>query len=122
MSESVSELLEHLGLGQYNSNFADNHIGQQLLPELTNEDLKDISVHSLGHRKAILQAINALIYLLKAQRAENRKIELASVGGVSIARKFKIAVLALHAPYSAISNPFYINNPILTYLKIWWAR
>ncbi len=49
-----------LGLGQYASNFADNHIDTQILTELTSDDLKELGVGSLGHRKTILGAIDAL--------------------------------------------------------------
>lgn len=60
MSESVSQWLKQLGLSEYASSFAANHIDTQHLPELTNDDLKDLGVKSLGHRKTILSAIRAL--------------------------------------------------------------
>lgn len=60
MPNDVAEWLVKLGLGQYVSNFTDNHIDAQLLSELTSDDLKDLGVGSLGHRKKILGAIDAL--------------------------------------------------------------
>ena len=60
MLNKVSEWLEKLGLEKYSSNFIDNHIVYELLGDLTNDDLKDIGINSLGHRKAILTAIAAL--------------------------------------------------------------
>lgn len=50
-----------LGLGQYASNFADNDIDTWLLTQLTSDDLKELGVSSLGHRKTILSVIKALI-------------------------------------------------------------
>lgn len=60
MPDSVTQWLEQLGLGEYATSFAENHIDTRHLPELTNDDLKDLGVKSLGHRKTILIAIKAL--------------------------------------------------------------
>lgn len=54
---SVHDFLAALGLERYAQAFEDNDIDPDLLPELTAEDLKDIGVASLGHRKRILAAI-----------------------------------------------------------------
>ncbi len=60
MAEEVSEWLERLGLGKYAPVFSRNDIDAELLPQLTNEDLKELGVESLGHRKIILNAAAAL--------------------------------------------------------------
>ncbi|WP_046863745.1 ATP-binding protein [Microvirga massiliensis] len=52
--------LNSLGLGQYEQAFRDNDIDVALLSTLTAEDLRDIGVASLGHRKRLLAAIAAL--------------------------------------------------------------
>lgn len=52
--------LEGLGLGQYADAFEANHIDQQLLRTLTAEDLREIGIGSLGHRKRLLEAIAGL--------------------------------------------------------------
>ena len=52
--------LESLGLGQYASAFDSNEIDAETLPKLTAEDLKEIGVAALAHRKKILEAIAAL--------------------------------------------------------------
>jgi len=49
-----------IGLGQYGEIFRANDIDGELLGRLTNDDLKDIGVASLGHRKKLLEAIAAL--------------------------------------------------------------
>jgi class 3 adenylate cyclase/tetratricopeptide (TPR) repeat protein len=53
----VAEWLGALGLGQYASAFAENDIDLALLPQLSDADLKELGVASLGHRKRILAAI-----------------------------------------------------------------
>ena len=60
MVYDVSEWLEKLGLGQYASNFANNDVDTQLLSQITNSDLKELGISSLGHRKKILSAAKAL--------------------------------------------------------------
>ena len=49
--------LTRVGLGEYAEAFARNHIDAELLKQLTAEDLKDLGVTSLGHRKRLLLAI-----------------------------------------------------------------
>jgi len=52
--------LRGIGLAQYAEIFRANDIDGELLGRLTNDDLKDIGVASLGHRKKLLKAIAAL--------------------------------------------------------------
>jgi class 3 adenylate cyclase len=49
-----------LGLEQYEAAFRDNNIDETVLPSLTAEDLKEIGVGSVGHRRKLLDAIAAL--------------------------------------------------------------
>ena len=56
----VAGWLRGLGLGQYEANFRDNKIGADVLPRLTDDDLKDIGVSALGDRRRLLDAIAAL--------------------------------------------------------------
>jgi hypothetical protein len=49
-----------LGLGQYEAVFRQNDIDETVLPNLTAEDLKELGVASLGHRRKLLDAIAAL--------------------------------------------------------------
>jgi hypothetical protein len=56
----VGQWLHGLGLGQYEATFRQNDIGPDLLPGHTAEDLKELGVTSLGHRKRLLEAIAAL--------------------------------------------------------------
>ena len=52
--------LRSLGLGQYEAVFRQNDIDETVLPNLTAEDLKELGVVSLGHRRMLLDAIAAL--------------------------------------------------------------
>ena len=56
----VAPWLKNLGLGQYEAAFRDNAIDGDLLPSLTTEDLKDLGVTIVGHRRKLLDAIVAL--------------------------------------------------------------
>src|SRR5271163_1885307 len=52
--------LGNLGLGQYEAAFRDNEIGGAVLPKLTLDDLKDLGVAVVGHRRKIMSAIEEL--------------------------------------------------------------
>jgi class 3 adenylate cyclase len=49
-----------LGLGQYEQVFRANDIELDLLPTLTESDLRELGIASLGHRKRLLSGIAAL--------------------------------------------------------------
>ena len=55
----IAAWLRELGLERYEQAFRDNDIAPAVLPELTDQDLKDLGV-SLGHRRLLLKAIQAL--------------------------------------------------------------
>src|ERR1700736_2796031 len=52
--------LRGLGLERYEAAFRENEIDETVLPSLTAEDLKDLGVGIVGHRRKILDAITAL--------------------------------------------------------------
>ena len=52
--------LRSLGLEQYEAAFRENAIDDTVLPTLTAEDLKDLGVNIVGHRRKLLNAIAAL--------------------------------------------------------------
>jgi class 3 adenylate cyclase len=55
-SQPIADWLEKLGLEQYAQRFAENDISFAVLPDLTDQHLKEIGV-SLGHRLQLLRAI-----------------------------------------------------------------
>jgi len=55
----IAAWLHGLGLQQYESVFRDNDIDDAVLASLTAEDLKDLGITSVGHRRRLLEAIAA---------------------------------------------------------------
>jgi hypothetical protein len=56
----IAEWLRSLGLEHYAPASKDHGINMRVLPELTAEDLKDLGVGMVGHRRLLLNAISAL--------------------------------------------------------------
>ena len=56
----VGSWLKSLGLEQYAAAFHENAIDGEVLPKLTVDDLKDLGIAVVGHRRKILSAIEAL--------------------------------------------------------------
>jgi class 3 adenylate cyclase len=56
----IAAWLRGLGLERYEAAFRDNGINWAVLPKLTADDLKDIGVTAVGHRRMLLEAIAQL--------------------------------------------------------------
>ena len=56
----IAAWLRGLGLERYEAAFRDNEINWAVLPKLTADDLKDIGVTAVGHRRMLLEAIAQL--------------------------------------------------------------
>jgi class 3 adenylate cyclase len=56
----VEGWLQRLGMEQYAPAFRDNAIDDEVLPRLNGDDLKEIGVAAVGHRRKLLEAIAAL--------------------------------------------------------------
>jgi class 3 adenylate cyclase/predicted ATPase len=54
--QAIADWLEKLGMSEYAERFADNRIDFTVLPELTDQDLKDLGI-VLGDRRKMLRAI-----------------------------------------------------------------
>jgi class 3 adenylate cyclase len=72
---NITAWLHGLGLQQYEQAFRDNAIDATVLPELTAQDLTDIGVSLVGHRRKLLAAITALREecRLETETAEGRE-------------------------------------------------
>jgi class 3 adenylate cyclase/predicted ATPase len=57
---NIDGWLRSLGLERYEAAFRENEIDETVLPNLTAEDLKDLGVGIVGHRRKLLDAIAAL--------------------------------------------------------------
>ena len=58
--QQIADWLENLGLGRYAQRFAENDINFSILSDLTDQNLKELGVSSLGHRRQLLRAIAEL--------------------------------------------------------------
>src|SRR5215469_13982993 len=56
----IEAWLQGLGIERYAPAFRDNEIVWEVLPKLTSEDLREIGVAAVGHRRKLLGAIAAL--------------------------------------------------------------
>ena len=56
----VGSWLRGLGLERYEAAFRENEIDETVLPTLTADDLKDLGIGIVGHRRKLLDAIAAL--------------------------------------------------------------
>ena len=60
MPIDITDWLRKLGLEQYAPAFRNNAIDAKVLPSLTSEDLRDLGVNLVGHRRRLLDAIALL--------------------------------------------------------------
>src|ERR1700731_2401957 len=76
----VAVWLRSLGLEKYEAAFRENEIDETVLPNLTAEDLKELGVTALGHRRKLLDAIAVLPSDTSAvaSPAEVRRVSAAS--------------------------------------------
>ena len=77
----VGDWLRSLGLERYEQAFRDNEIDVDLLPNLTGDDLKDLGVSLVGHRRRLLDAIARLRDIASGSQAAaaERAIEPSTV-------------------------------------------
>ena len=102
---NVAKWLRDLGLEQYAPAFRDNDIDGKVLRRLTGDDLRDLGVTSIGHRRRLLDAIATLVDRhraieaspapsqapLGASEAERRQLTVMFcdlVGSTALSRRF----------------------------------
>ena len=71
----IAGWLRSLGLEQYEAAFRDNAITEKVLANLTAEDLKDLGIGMVGHRRMLLEAI---ILLRADMKGKATPLETAS--------------------------------------------
>jgi len=84
--QPIAEWLEKLGLGQYARRFAENDIDFSLLTKLTDANLKELGVTSLGHRMRLLEAIADRV-------APSAALTLAQSKGPETAERRQVTVM-----------------------------
>ena len=85
--------LRELGLERYGQAFRENEVAADILPKLTADDLKDIGVTIVGHRRKILEAIAALAKPALARQAVPGAPGPASVARPSAAERRQLTVM-----------------------------
>jgi class 3 adenylate cyclase/predicted ATPase len=117
--QQVADWLEKLGLGQYAQRFAENDISFSVLPDLTDQHLKEIGV-SLGHRLQLLRAIAELSGREK-DAAKPTAATAASIGPQDTAERRQVTVmfsdLVGSTALSARMDPEDLREVISSYQK-----
>src|SRR6516162_7792657 len=88
-SVDIAAWLHGIGLQQYEQAFRENAIDDAVLPELTADDLKDLGVSLVGHRRKLLAAIAAL----RAESEPEPRAEATDVVGTSTAERRHLTVM-----------------------------
>jgi class 3 adenylate cyclase/predicted ATPase len=78
--QSVRQWLEHIDLPQYAAVFERNAVDLDVARDLTQQDLLDLGVEPLGHRKRLLRAIAELNGVREAAQREQVAEQLRSEG------------------------------------------
>src|SRR5262245_27276367 len=86
----VAEWLRGLGLEQYAPAFRDNDIDGEVLRRLGVDDLRDLGVASVGHRRRLLDAITALTDAHPATEASLAPVTAARVIGAAERRQLTV--------------------------------
>ena len=82
---NIDEWLSSIGLSEYAPVFHANNIGMDTLGSLTSDDLKELGISSLGHRKKLLEEIQKLGAVTPSANAQAQKQSVATpamVGGM----------------------------------------
>jgi len=86
----IEAWLQGLGLERYITAFRDNEIDKEVLPRLTSEDLREIGVAAIGHRRKLLDAIAALGAAPPAAVASAREERGAAVSAEAERRQLTV--------------------------------
>ena len=90
----IATWLHGLGLGEYEQSFRENAIELELLPQLTADDLKEIGVIPVGHRRKLLDAIAALRASASPAPDDARDVRVQSASPVDpIGERRQVTVL-----------------------------
>ena len=58
----VADWLRQLGLERYEATFRENDVSAGILPDLTAEDLKELGIVSVGHRRQLLRCYRRIAF------------------------------------------------------------
>jgi class 3 adenylate cyclase len=113
--------LRSLGLGQYEAAFRENAIDDLVLPSLTAEDLKDLGVGVVGHRRKLLDAIAVLRADASAKTPPPNTLPATDISAQDGAERRQVTVmfsdLVGSTALSARMDPEDLREVISTYQK-----
>ena len=113
--------LRNLGLERYEAAFRKNEINDTLLPSLTAEDLKDLGVDIVGHRRTLLNAIAVLRSDANAKTATADNVATIDTSPKDTAERRQVTVmfsdLVGSTALSARLDPEDLREVISTYQK-----
>ena len=89
----ISAWLRGLGLERYEQAFRENAIDEAILPKLTAEDLRDLGVAAVGHRRILFDAIAALRAETFRDTTEHSREPDRSDGKASEAERRQLTVM-----------------------------
>jgi SAM domain (Sterile alpha motif) len=89
----VGSWLRGLGLERYEAVFRENEIDASVLFSLTAEDLKELGVTLVGHRRKILDAVAALKADAKSHEATSKFVATADTRPMEAAERRQVTVL-----------------------------
>jgi class 3 adenylate cyclase len=135
----VAKWLATLGLERYEAVLRENDITASVVPHLTAEDLKDLGIHSVGHRRLLLDAIAELRTkavpageaAVTAQRRQLSVMFCDLVGSTALSARLdpedlRAIINAYHAEVAEIATRFggfvakYLGDGMLVYFG--WPR
>jgi class 3 adenylate cyclase len=86
----VTEWLRGLGLEQYGPAFRDHDIDREVLRRLTGEDLRELGVASIGHRRRLLDAIAGLTDPQPVPKAPVASVPAVGIAGIAERRQLTV--------------------------------
>ena len=116
----IARWLQGIGLEQYEAAFRENEIDGEVLPKLTAEDLKDIGVAIVGHRRKILSAIAELSNSSAAAAIPQPAAEPETATAVAERRQLTVMFCDLvdSTALSARMDPEDLREVITAYQKL----
>jgi hypothetical protein len=113
--------LRSLGLEEYEVTFRENQINEKVLPSLTAEDLKDLGVVIVGHRRTLLDAIAVLRAETKAKALPSDALPTIDTSPKDTAERRQVTVmfsdLVGSTALSARMDPEDLRDVISAYQK-----
>ena len=92
MTMDIGGWLQRLGLERYEQAFRDNEVDFRVLPELTADDLKELGVTAVGHRRLLLKAIADLAAHAGLAAADN-PVSVPAISTAAEAERRQLTVM-----------------------------